>query len=90
MEGRFKSENILGGLSDEYLTIAPFGPAVPADAVRMVGTVKQEFVAGKRQPFPGPLRDNKGVERVKAGEAFPVTELRKMDWLVEGVVGQPR
>ncbi len=31
-----------------------------------------------------------GVERVKAGEVFPLTELRKMDWLVEGVVGQPR
>jgi hypothetical protein len=30
------------------------------------------------------------VERVKAGEVFPLTELRKMDWLVEGVVGQAR
>jgi hypothetical protein len=30
------------------------------------------------------------VERVKAGETFPLTELGKMDWLVEGVIGQPR
>jgi len=27
---------------------------------------------------------------VKAGEAFSLSDLRKMDWLVEGVVGQPR
>jgi hypothetical protein len=30
------------------------------------------------------------VERVKAGEVFPLTDLGKMNWLVEGVVGQPR
>jgi len=28
--------------------------------------------------------------RVKAGEVFPLADLRKMDWLVEGVIGQPR
>jgi len=90
MDGTWKSENILGGLGDDYLTIAPFGPAVPDDAMKLVNAAKQEFASGKRQVFPGPLRDNKGVERVKPGEAFPLTELRRMDWLVEGVVGQPK
>jgi len=90
MDGTWKSEDILGGLGDDYLTIAPFGPAVPADAVKLVNAAKQEFASGKRQVFQGPLRDNKGVERVKAGEAFPLTDLRKMDWLVEGVIGQPK
>jgi simple sugar transport system substrate-binding protein len=77
-------------LAYDYLTIALLGPAGPADAVQLVNATKQEFISGKRQPFQGPLRDNRGAERVKAGEAFPLTELRKMDWLVEGVVGQPR
>ena len=90
MEGTFKSENILGSLKDDFLTLAPFGPAVPADAVGVVNTRKDEFAAGKAHPFQGPLRDNKGMERVKAGEAFPLTDLAKMDWLVEGVIGQPR
>jgi len=63
---------------------------VPDDAVKLVNAAKQELASGKRQVFQGPLRDNKGVERVKAGEAFPLTELRRMDWLVEGVVGQPK
>ena len=27
----------------------------------------------------GPLKDNKGVARVKVGEHFPLTDLRKMD-----------
>jgi basic membrane protein A and related proteins len=90
LDGTFKSENILGSLKDDFLTLAPFGPAVPADAIARVNARKEEFTAGKAHPFQGPLRDNKGVERVKAGETFPLTELGKMDWLVEGVIGQPR
>jgi len=90
MDGTWKSENILGSLKDDSLALAPFGPAVPADVVGLVNAKKQEFIAGKAHPFQGPLKDNTGAERVKAGEAFPMTELGKMNWLVEGVVGQPR
>jgi basic membrane lipoprotein Med (substrate-binding protein (PBP1-ABC) superfamily) len=90
MDGTWKSEDILGGLGDDFLTIAPFGPAVPPDAIKLVNAKKQEFITGKAQVFQGPIRDNKGVERVKAGEVFPLSDLRKMDWLVEGVIGQPK
>lgn len=90
MDGKFKSEDILGGLADDFLTLAPFGAAVPKDAAILVEAKKQDFIARKAHPFQGPLNDNRGAERVKAGETFPLTDLRKMDWLVEGVVGQPR
>jgi len=90
MDGTFKSENILGGLADDYLTLGPFGPAVPADVVSLLNAKKGEFMAGRTHVFAGPLRDNRGVERVKADAFFPLTELGKMDWLVEGVIGQPR
>jgi basic membrane protein A and related proteins len=90
MDGSFKSENILGSLGDDLLAIAPFGPAVPADAASLVNAKRQEFIGGRAHPFQGPLKDNTGVERVKAGEVFPLTDLGKMNWLVEGVVGQPR
>ena len=90
MDGKFKSVDILGSLRDDFLTLAPFGAAVTPDAVKLVDAKRQEFIAGKAHPFQGPLNDNRGVERVKAGETFPLADLRKMDWLVEGVVGQPR
>ncbi|HEY7648754.1 MAG TPA: hypothetical protein VID04_07080 [Methylomirabilota bacterium] len=90
MDGTWKSENILGTMGDDLLTIAPFGPPVSPDVARLVNAKKQEFTAGKAHPFVGPLKDNRGVERVKAGETFPLTGLGKMDWLVEGVVGQPK
>jgi basic membrane lipoprotein Med (substrate-binding protein (PBP1-ABC) superfamily) len=90
MDGTWKSENILGDLNSDYLTIAPFGPGVSADTVKLVNTEKQEFISGKLNVFQGPIKDNKGAERVKAGEAWPMTQLGKMDWLVEGVIGQPK
>jgi basic membrane lipoprotein Med (substrate-binding protein (PBP1-ABC) superfamily) len=90
IDGTFKSENILGTLTDDFLTLAPFGPAVSPETVTLVNAKKQDLISGKAHPFQGPLKDNKGVERVKAGEVFPLADLRKMDWLVEGVIGQPR
>jgi basic membrane lipoprotein Med (substrate-binding protein (PBP1-ABC) superfamily) len=90
MDGTFKSENILGSLADDYLTLGPFGPAVPADVASLVNAKKGEFMAGRAHVFAGPLKDNRGVERVKADASFPLTDLGKMDWLVEGVIGQPR
>lgn len=90
MDGTWKSENKLGDLKSDYLTIAPFGPGVPADAAKLVSTKKQDFISGKLNVFQGPIKDNKGAERVKPGEAWPMAQLGKMDWLVEGVVGQPK
>jgi basic membrane lipoprotein Med (substrate-binding protein (PBP1-ABC) superfamily) len=90
MNGTWKSEALLGNLASDYLTISPFGPAVPADAIKFINNTKKEFIAGKKQVFQGPLKDNKGVERVKAGEAFPLAAIGKMDWLVEGVTGQSK
>ena len=77
-------------MSSDYLTIAPFGPAVQPAAVELVNAKKKEFIGGKLNVFQGPIKDNKGAERVKAGEAFPTAALGKMDWLVEGVVGQAK
>ena len=90
MDGTFKSENILGSLNDDFLAMAPFGPAVPADAAGLINAKRQEFATNKAHPFQGPLKDNTGADRLKAGEVFPLTDLGKMNWLVEGVVGQPR
>ncbi len=90
MDGSWKSEAVFGNLASDYLTIAPFGSVVPADAVKLVNSTRQEFLAGKKDVFQGPLKDNRGVERVKAGESFPLQGIGKMDWLVEGVIGQPK
>ena len=90
MDGTWKSGNILGNLASDMITLAPFGPAVPPDAVKLVNDAKKAFVDGKKEVFAGPIKDNTGGERVKAGEHWPVDNLGKMDWLVEGIIGQTK
>ncbi len=90
MEGTWKSENIMGNLASDLIAIAPFGAAVPASAIKLVEETKKAFIEGKKNVFAGPIKDNKGQERVKAGAHWSLNDLGKMDWLVEGIVGQPR
>jgi basic membrane lipoprotein Med (substrate-binding protein (PBP1-ABC) superfamily) len=90
MEGTWKSENILGNLASDLIAIAPFGPAVPAEAIKLVEETKKAFIEGKKNVFEGPIKDNRGQERVKAGGHWSLNDLGKMDWLVEGIIGQPR
>lgn len=90
MDGTWKSERKFGSLASDFLSIAPFGPAVPADAVRVVKATKQAFISGQRHAFQGPIKDNRGVERVETGQVLTQDDLGRMNWLVEGVIGQPR
>lgn len=90
MDGTWKSENLFGGLDSDFLTIAPFGPAVTREAVRRVNAAKQAFISRQLYAFVGPLKDNRGVERVASGQIIPQQDYGRMDWLVEGIIGQPR
>jgi hypothetical protein len=56
----------------------------------MVNDTKKSFLDGKKEVFAGPIKDNKGTERVKAGEHWSMDNLGKMDWLAEGIIGQTK
>jgi basic membrane lipoprotein Med (substrate-binding protein (PBP1-ABC) superfamily) len=90
MDGTWKSESIFGDLSSDYLQIAPFGDTVPKEIVDLVNARKQEIIDGKLKIWQGPIKDNKGVERVKAGEVLSQDALGQMDWLAEGAVGETK
>jgi simple sugar transport system substrate-binding protein len=38
-------------------------------------------------PFTGPIKDQSGKERLKAGQRATIGELLSMDWFVEGNIG---
>lgn len=90
MDGAWKSEAIFGSVASDYLVIAPFGPTVPSSVVREVNAAKQAFISGQRKAFVGPIRDNRGVLRVAEGQILTDLDFGRMDWLAEGIVGQPR
>jgi basic membrane protein A len=87
-DGTWKSEHIRGGIESDLLTLAPYGPSVDADTQKLIEDAKAKLVSGDLKIFAGPLNDNTGAERIKAGEAGGIELLDTTDWLVEGVIGQ--
>jgi hypothetical protein len=73
----------------EMITVAPFGPAVPA-ATRALVTAAADKVEKGYNPFTGPVTDNTGVVRIKEGESWGGDKMGSFDWYVEGVIGKPK
>ena len=91
MAGTWKSQNIVGSLQQGYSAIAPYGPDVSAAAKQLVEQDKADLISGKLQIFRGPIVDNQGKVRIKAGEVGNVDNLlTTTDWLVEGATGQTK
>ena len=63
------------------------GDMVPADVAAKVQSERQALIDGKHV-FEGPIYDQAGTLRVKAGETPGDGDLWGMDYLVDGVVGQ--
>ena len=90
IDGTWKSEALFGSLASDFLIIAPFGKAVSPATVRQVNGAKQAFISGQLRAFQGPIRDNRGQLRVPEGQVLTDADFGRMDWFVEGIVGQPR
>ena len=88
LDGTWTSTNVWGGLKDGMVGLAPFNPAIPADVAALVETRKQAIIAGQLHPFQGPLRQQDGQQVVAAGATLSDADLLKMNYYVEGVVGQ--
>ena len=80
---------VRGGLTEGFVKMSPYGPAVSDAARKQIDAVKAEILKGGYAVFKGPLKDNKGNLVVAADKAYQETaiELESMNYLVEGVVG---
>ena len=80
---------VRGGLKEGFVKMSAYGSSVSADAKKKADAVKAEMVAGKFDIFKGPLKDNKGKDVIAGGKVLKQTdlELEKMNYLVEGVIG---
>ncbi|MGF6569155.1 basic membrane protein A [Paraburkholderia sp. GAS333] len=61
--------------------------AVPADAQRALAEKRAALVAGKLDPFAGPLKDQSGKLRVPAGTVLSADDTNRINWFVDGVQG---
>ena len=88
--GKWAPGLIRGGLKEGFVRMSPYGPGASAQARKAADAAKEKFLAGDSMIFKGPLRDNNGKVVIPEGAGFPQSamELEKMDYLVEGVIGQ--
>lgn len=80
---------VRGGLSDGFVKMSPYGPAVTAEAAAAADAVKAEMMSGGFSVFKGPLSTNTGTLVIPEGTAYLENDiaLESMDYLVEGVIG---
>lgn len=85
--GTWKNGSYWHGMETGAVDISPYGPMVPQNVRDLTDQVKADIKAGKFVVFTGPVKDQKGVVRIPAGQAPGDAELLSMDWFAEGVLG---
>jgi basic membrane protein A len=78
------------GVKDGCMAIAPFGSKVPKDVQDKALLAAKDTDDGKIVVFKGPIKDQTGAVKVKAGETLTDDALSALDWFVQGVVGSPK
>jgi simple sugar transport system substrate-binding protein len=81
---------VIGGIAEDYITLATFGPAVTDTVKKDIETTKAKVIDGSVVVYKGPIKNNANVVKIPAGTSYKVTapELTQIDWLAEGVSGK--
>jgi basic membrane protein A and related proteins len=90
MNGTWKTGGYYGNIKDGFTFLAPYGPGVSAATKKLIAAEKAKIVSGKWNEFSGPIYDQKGKLRIKAGARASFGDLMTMDYLVKGVIGSPK
>jgi basic membrane protein A len=87
LDGSWKSGQTHWGIKESLVVLMPLNKAVPADVAKIYEAKKKAIVDGTLIPFSGPLKDNKGVQKLATGAAMPLGDLMSINWYVDGVEG---
>jgi len=86
LDGTWKKADYYGNLKDGFNALAPYGKIVEPATQALVDAKKAEIIAGSFTIFKGPLKDNKGADKLAAGATISADDLQAINWFVDGVV----
>ena len=90
--GKFKSSPYAGryraGVKQGVIKLAPFGASATPKIRKKVTATYKALKSGKLKPFTGPIKDQSGKLRIRAGVSPSATALESTDYLVSGVTGK--
>lgn len=89
MDHSWKPCAYTGGMEGDLgiIRLSSLGKVVPASVQKEVLTKQKLIESGKLAVFKGPLKDNKGKERIAAGKQLDEKDFLDMSWFVDGVHG---
>ena len=83
---RYEPASFWGGLDEGTVSLTDL-VGLDEEAVEVINKESERIGKGDRTIFAGPLVDQSGSERVADGEQLSDDDLRRMNWLVDGVIG---
>ncbi|HYF96003.1 MAG TPA: BMP family ABC transporter substrate-binding protein [Symbiobacteriaceae bacterium] len=86
LEGTWKTEEYMGGMSDDMVRLAPIADFAHKDAKAKTEEA-QKKIAGGWNVFTGPINGQDGKVKIEAGKSLSQKEWLEMNWFVEGVDG---
>ncbi len=90
MNGTWKTGSYYGSMKDGFTLLAPYGSGVSAATKKLIAQERAKIVSGAWNEFSGPIYDQKGKLRIKAGARASLGDLMTMNYLVKGVIGSPK
>jgi len=90
MNGTWKTGSYYGSMKDGFTLLAPYGAGVSAATKKLIAQQRALIISGKWNEFAGPVYDQKGKLRIKAGSRASLADLMSMNYLVKGVIGSPK
>jgi basic membrane lipoprotein Med (substrate-binding protein (PBP1-ABC) superfamily) len=88
--GTWKSQARWQGLKEGVVYLAPLQESLPADIKTLVAKKEEEIKAGALQPYGGEIKDQSGTVRVPKGAVMSDVDVKAMNWLVAGMIGQAK
>ena len=86
LDGNWKPDDEYWGMKEGAIQMAPISH-VPDDVKAAGDKIIAGWMDGSYNVYAGPIKDQKGAEKVAAGKALTFDEILGMNWLVDGVDG---
>ena len=85
LDGTWTKADYYGHLKDGFNFMAPYGKRAEQATRDEIEATKKAIMDRPFRISKGPLKDNKGVEKVAAGAEVSADDRQAINWLVEGV-----
>lgn len=90
IDGDWKAQSYWKGMESGIVSLDTLTDNCAPGSQEAVDKAQKEILDGSFYVFSGEIRDNEGNVKVKAGEKLTDSDLLKMDWFVEGVIGNTK